>query len=127
MAKEAVLETVLMTYSDDGILRIRINDGAVIDLPQAKLQFETIKRLCGDAQIGVLVDASASHTITKDAQRFASANVDNRIATAVINPNPFSKLTLNFFLKLFKPPTPFRMFLGEENAVKWLKEQITRK
>lgn len=125
MAKEAVLETVLMTYGDDGILRIRINDGAVIGLPQAKLQFETIKRLCGEDKIAVLVDSSASHTITKEAQEFAANNVGNRIATAVISPNPFSKLTLNLFLGIFRPTTPFKMFTSEENAVKWLKEKVT--
>lgn len=124
MAKEAVLETVLMTYGDDGILRIRINDGAVIGIAQAKLQFETIRRLCGEHKIAVLVDASTSHTITKEAQEFAANNVGNRIATAVINPNPFSKLTLNLFLGIFRPATPFKMFTSEEGAMKWLREKI---
>lgn len=124
MAKEAVLETVFMTYGDDGILRIRINDGAVIGIAQAKLQFEMIERLCGENKIAVLVDGSASHTITKEAQEFAANNVGNRIATAVVNPNPFSKLTLNLFLGIFRPATPFRMFSNEANAMKWLKEKI---
>lgn len=124
MAKEAVLETVLMTYGDDGILRIRINEGAVIGLSQAKLQFETIRRLCGEGKIAVLVDATLSHSITKEAQEYAAQNVGNRIATAVINPNPFAKITLNIFLAIFKPATPFRTFMNEENALKWLKEKV---
>lgn len=124
MAKEAVLETVLMTYGDDGILRIRINEGAVIGLSQAKLQFETIRRLCGDVKIAVLVDATLNHTVTKEAQAYAAQNVDNRIATAVINPNPFAKITLNIFLSIFKPATPFRTFTKEESALMWLKEKM---
>lgn len=125
MAKEAVLETVLMTYGDDGILRIRINEGAVIGLSQAKLQFETIRRLCGDGKILVLVDATQSHTITKEAQEYAAQNVGNRIATAVVNPNSISKITLNLFLKIFKPASPFKSFTNEANALKWLKEKIS--
>jgi hypothetical protein len=123
MAKEAVLETVMMSYGDDGILRIKIKEGAVIGLAQAKLQFETIRRVCGDDKILALIDATASHTVTKEAQEFAAQNVGNRIATAVINPNPFSKITLNLFLRIFRPVTPFKSFSNEENAVKWLLEQ----
>ncbi len=123
MAKEAVLETVIMSYGDDGILRIKINESAVIGLPQARLQFETIRRLCGEGKILVLIDATSSHTVTKEAQEFAAQNVSNRLATAVINPNPFSKISLNLFLRIFRPATPFRMFSNEENACKWLLEQ----
>jgi hypothetical protein len=123
MSKEAVLETVTMSYGDDGILRIKINEGAVMGLPQAKLQFETIRRLCGEGKILVLIDATASHTVTKEAQEYAAQNVGNRIATAVINPNPFSKISLNLFLRIFRPTTPYRMFSNEENASAWLKEQ----
>jgi hypothetical protein len=123
MAKEAVLETVTMSYGDDGILRIKINEGAVIGLPQAKLQFETIRRLCGEGKILVLIDSSATHTVTKEAQEYASQNVGNRIATAVINPNPFSKISLNLFLRIFRPVTPYKMFTSEERACEWLMEQ----
>jgi hypothetical protein len=124
MAKEAVLETVLMTYGEDGILRIRINEGAIIRLSQAKLQVETIKRLCGAGKIAVLIDASAAHTVTKDAQEYSANNVGNRIATAVLNSNPISKIGLNFYLKIFRPSTPYRLFSNEENAVKWLKDKM---
>lgn len=123
MSKEAVLETVTMSYGDDGILRIKINEGAVIGLTQAKLQFETIRRICGDGKILVLIDTSASHTVTKEAQEYASQNVGNRIATAVINPNPFSKISLNIYLRIFKPVTPYKMFFSEESACEWLLEQ----
>lgn len=124
MAKEAVLETVLMTYGEDGILRIRINEGVTIGLEQAKLQFETIRRMCGDDRILVLVDATRSHTVTKEAQEYAAQNVGNRIATAVIASNAFSKISLNIYLSIFKPVSPFRMFMNEELATKWLKEIV---
>ena len=123
MAKEAVLETVTMSYGEDGILLIRIEEGAAIGIRQAKLQFETIRRLCGDGKILVLIDASANHTVTKEAQEYAANNVGNRIATAVINPNPFSKISLNIYLTIFRPQTPYKMFSNEEDAREWLLEQ----
>jgi hypothetical protein len=121
MAKEAVIETAVMIYGDDGILRIRINEGANIDLSQAKLTNETIRRLCGDAKILVLTDATAQYTITKEAQEFGAQHVDNRIATAVLSSNPLGKISLNIFLSIFKPSTKFKFFTNEEKAVEWLK------
>lgn len=122
MAKEAVLETVTMTYGDDGILRIRINEGAVIGLDQAKLQYETIHRLCGDTRLPVLVDARSNHTVTKEAQEYGAAKASGRIATAVLNGNPFAKVSLNVFLSIFRPASTFRVFSDEEKAIEWLKE-----
>jgi hypothetical protein len=123
MAKEAVLETMQMSYGDDGILRIRIKEGAVIGLAQIRLQSEMIQRLCGDAKIPVLIDASLSHTVTKEAQEYGAHSVGNRVATAVVNPNPFSKIGFNLYLRIFRPSTPYRIFTSEENAEKWLREQ----
>lgn len=124
MAKEAVLETVLMSYGDDGILRIRINEGAELTLAQAKLQLETIKRLCGNSKVPILVDARANYTITKEAQEFSSQQEAIRIATAVLSANQFTKVSLNFYLSIFKPATPYRLFSNEEEAIAWLKDQV---
>lgn len=124
MANEAVLETVTMSYGEDGILRIKIADGAVIGLTQAKLQFETIRRLCGDVKVAVLVDATASHSVTKEAQEFAAQNAGNRIATAVINGNALSIITLNLFQRIFKPASQFKVFSNETSALIWLREKI---
>ena len=127
MAKEAVIETAVMIYGDDGILRIRINEGAHIDLAQAKLTRETIRRLCGETKIPVLVDATVRYTITKEAEEFGAQNANNRIATAVISSNPFGKISLNIFLAIFKPSTTFKFFMNEEKAVEWLNEQVKRR
>lgn len=123
MAKEAVLETVLMSYGDDGILRITINEGAIINLSQAKLQVETIHRLCGDGKLMILVDARANYSITKEAQEFAAQHNSNRYATAVVSSNQFTKVALNMYLSVFKPSRPYKLFSDEDEAVNWLKEQ----
>lgn len=124
MAKEAVLETVLMTYGDDGILRIKINEGAHMSLAQAKLQLETIRRLCGDKKVPILVDARANYTTTREAHEFSAQQEGIRIATAVISSNQFTKMSLNFYLSIFKPTTPYKLFTNEEDAMVWLHEQF---
>lgn len=124
MAKEAVLETVIMSFGDDGILRIRINEGAAIGLAQAKLQYETIRRLCGDGKTAVMVDARANYTVTKEAQEVAAQHANKRIATAVLGSSPIVKISLNLYLSIFKPTTPYKLFSTEEAAIEWLKEHI---
>lgn len=124
MAKEAVLESVTMLLGDDGILRIRINEGAVINLAQAKLQYETILRMCGEKRIAVLVDATGNHEIEKDAQQWAADHTSNRIATAVISSKPFASITLNLFISLFKPKSTFKLFRDEEKAMEWLRDMM---
>lgn len=123
MAREAVLETVTMSLGDDGILRIKITEGAEIGLTQARLQSEMVRRLCGDARMPVLVDARASHSITREAQAFGAQQAANRIATAVLSGNPFAALSLNFFVSIFKPSSSFKAFTDEEAAVEWLRQQ----
>lgn len=123
MAKEAILETLTMSYDDDYILRITINEGAQIGLSQVKLQFETIRRICGDEKIVVLVDASASHTVTSEAKEYAAVHSGNRIATAILSANPIMKITVNLFSKVFKPKSTYKWFSSKVKAEKWLLEQ----
>lgn len=124
MAKEAVLETVTMIYGEDQILRITINDGAVIGLEQVRLQFETIRRLCGDNRIPVLVDARTDHQITREAKEFAAHSDSNRIATAVVTSNPLASLFINFFIRVFQPQSRYKSFFSFADAEAWLKQQV---
>lgn len=123
MANEAVLESVIMSYGDDGILRITINEGAEIGIQQTRLQLETVRRICGSQKVRVLIDARASHEVTQEAKEFTAQNVGNRIATAVISSNPLTKISVNIFVRMFKPSTPYRIFSREAKALAWLKEQ----
>jgi len=124
MAKEAVLETVTMIYGEDEILRITINKGAVIGLEQVRLQFDTIRRLCGEKKIPVLVDARADHHITREAKEFAAHSDSNRIATAVVTSNPLGSIFINFFIRVFKPHSRYKSFFGFAEAELWLNLQV---
>lgn len=97
MGKDAILETLTLSYDDDNILRITINEGVEIGLSQVRLQFEKIRRICGDDKIVVLVDASASHTVSSEAKEYAASHSDNRIATAILSANPIMKITSESF------------------------------
>lgn len=126
MIKEAILSTVWMGYGDDGILRIRMIEGAYVDLDNIKLQYSTIQRLVGDQRVAVLLDARAKFTTSKDAYEYLSQQSGHRIATAVITTNSFSKAVINTYITVFKPASPYKMFTSEDLAIEWLKEMIRK-
>lgn len=115
-----------MGYSEDGILRVRMVEGAFFDLEDARLQFNTIRRLVGEKRVPVLLDARSSFTTTKDAHEFLAQHSGHRIATAVITKNAISKTIINTYITVFRPASPYKMFTDEKEAEDWLKEQMAK-
>lgn len=126
MIKEAILSTMWMGYGEDGILRVRMVEDAVFDLEDAKLQFNTIRRLVGEKRVPVLLDARKPFTTTKDAHEYLAQQSGHRIATAVITTNMISKTIINTYITVFRPASPYKMFTDETEALEWLKAQMTK-
>ena len=126
MIKEAILSTMWMGYGEDGILRIRMIEGASVEVDDIKLQYETIKRLTDKKRLAFLLDARANFTTSKAAHEYLVQQSADRIATAVITSNSISKAIVNTYITVFKPASPYKMFTNEEAAIKWLKEQMAK-
>lgn len=122
MAKDAILSTVKMTYGDDGILRLKMQEGAHVDLENIKLQHSMFRQLAGDEKLLVLIDGRASFTTSKEAYAYLSEQSATRIATAVLTSNPISRAVINTYITVFRPASPYRLFTDEQKAVDWLKE-----
>lgn len=110
-----------MGYAEDKILRVRVLEGAIIDLNQAKLITESMKRLADETPIPVLIDGRQNYTWNKDAQEYIAQHSDFRLATALITNNPLIRIISNSYAKIFKPTYPLRIFSNEEKAVEWLR------
>ncbi len=121
MAEETVLQSVLIVFGNDNILKVRIKDGVTIDLKQAKIINENMRRHAVNGKIPILIDARVSYNWDKDAQQYLADHSDFRLATAVLSNNSFSRLLTNTYMKIFKPSYPIRIFTNEEKAIKWLK------
>ena len=122
MAKDAILSTVWISYGDDGILRLKMQEGAHVDLENIKLQHQMFRQLAGDEKLLVLIDGRASFTTSKEAYAYLSENSNMRIATAVLTSNPISRAMINTYITVFRPSSPYRLFTNEAKAVEWLKE-----
>lgn len=125
MAKETLLQSCWIGYGEDKIIRMRIFEDTTIDLGQARLINESIRRLAvGENLIPVMIDARATYSWDKDAQEYIAQNSGFRLATALITNNPVSRVLTNSYSKIFKPNYPLRIFSNEEKAIAWLKEMM---
>jgi hypothetical protein len=124
MAKETLLQSCWMGYGEDKILRMRVLEGATIDIQQAKLITESMLRLADEVPVAVLIDGRENYTWDKDAQEYIAQNSNYRLATALITNNPVVRIFSNSYAKVFKPSYPLRIFTDEEKAIAWLKEMM---
>jgi hypothetical protein len=127
MAKETLLQSCWMGYGEDKILRMRVLEGATIDLKQAKLITESMQRLADETPVAVLIDARQNYTWDKDAQEYIAQHSAYRLATALITNNAVVRIFSNSYAKIFKPSYPLRIFANEEKALEWLKEMMGKR
>ena len=108
---------------NDGILNIKLVDGAEMSLENAKIQYEKINALLGGAKHLALVDASNYYTVERKAWAYASQKeiFSNRMAVAHFNSSAANKLTTSFFKTACDSAMPMQTFNMREQAVKWLK------
>ncbi len=128
------IETVKVIEIDEAIVRLR-SDGIVhvhyrehteitVDL-QIKL-YDIFVQMCGDAKRPFLFTAEDYVTVGKEARDNAIKMEDRYVGaiTAVVANSIAYKLIANFYAKVNKPKTPFKVFNTESAAIKWLKNHF---
>lgn len=108
----------------DGIARTKVKPSAEVTLEDAKENSIAVNALSEGDSFPLLIDSRNIRSISKEARDFFSMN--NResavVAFAIIIDSPLSRIIGNFFMGLNKPRVPARLFTGEKEAIKWLKE-----
>ncbi|HEX8516555.1 MAG TPA: hypothetical protein VF868_10175 [Bacteroidia bacterium] len=108
--------------SSTRILRLKILEGAEIELADALQNAEATRMLTKGAKYLVLVDGRVSVSVSREARTFSaqSKNDGKSIASAFIITSTANKLIGNFYINVNKPEVPTRIFSSEEKAVEWL-------
>ncbi|MFI5148728.1 MAG: hypothetical protein ACHQRM_03280 [Bacteroidia bacterium] len=122
-----ILSSIAETnFLPEGILCTRLLEGKDIDLDNSIDNFEKCKILTGGKRYAAFTDARATVTITKEAMAFGSGKEanENLIAQAILVNSLANRLLGNFMIKIHKPLSPTRLFSNEEEAMKWLREQM---
>jgi hypothetical protein len=111
-------------FWDNGIVYIKIDDNAEVQLEDSVDQFELLNsRFNGKTRFRVLVDPGSYTTVANDAREFSCRPETNSItaATAVIVKSLAQRIIMNFLINFMKKhDTKLRMFDSREKAIQWL-------
>lgn len=76
---------------------------------------------------GVLVDASKYCVISNQAKSLlASSAYSNRKAIAIVSRSLPLRMLANFYISVFKPNTPTRLFKNVDESEKWLNNMLSQ-
>jgi hypothetical protein len=112
------------SLGEDGILRLRLAPGTVIDLDFTKRVEARAKELLGDKLRPMLVYGDNARSIDRKARRYL-ANTVGPTAVAFVVRSPIGRIIAGAFLGLSRETSiPTRAFAAEEDALGWLKEYL---
>jgi|ERR1051326_226765 hypothetical protein len=112
-----------ITLRADGIIQILYREGTVIDLDVQKRVLDVFIELTGDVKRPMLFEALDQCSVTREARENAIKMEDKVPASAyaVVAQSLAYKLIANFYLKVNKPKSPYRVFNNKEEALDWLR------
>ena len=105
-----------------------MKEGAIVDVPEAKENYEATMQIIDGNRYAVLVDANAYATITNEGREYSSdpGQYTLVIAQAVIVTSLANRILANFLMRFHqrKNNPEMKLFNEYDTALTWLKEQI---
>jgi hypothetical protein len=121
--KTVELDKVVILSRKDGIIQVIFKEGIELDVDLQDRMLVVYLQLFGNTKRPFLFNAFNDVVITKEA-RDHSAELEKTypgIASAVIADNLAYKIIANFYLKVNKPKTLYKVFNDVASAEIWLK------
>jgi hypothetical protein len=116
-------DTAVIHLSDDGLVIVRIRDGAHQSLDDAKVNLAMALSETGGCRRPLLVDIRTAQPLDADARHHYSgqALVDSFSALALlVEGSPLGRMVGNVYLRVARPGIPTQLFSEESRAVEWL-------
>ncbi len=108
----------------NGIIIATFDDGAEIDLEDARGCTQAMVQVSGGKPAPLLVDFTGLKSQTKQCRDYFArepSHTKTYLAVAILVTSPLSRIVANFFLGINKPIRPTRLFEDREAAVAWLR------
>ena len=115
--------TVRIRLNEQGLLTVRINDGATQSLADAKENLAVAVAETGGTRRPLLIDIRRAQPLDADARHHYSGQtlVDAFSALALlVEASPFGRMMGNVYLRIAQPGIPTRLFADETAAAEWL-------
>jgi hypothetical protein len=115
--------TALINLSDDGLVIVRIRDGAAQSLEDAKTNLAAAIRATEGRRRPLLVDIRTAQPLDADARHHYSGRtlVESFTSLALlVDGSPFGRMLGNVYFRVARPGIPTHLFSDESRAVEWL-------
>ena len=118
-----VTTTARINLNAQGLLIVRINDGAEQTLDDATENLAAAVSETGGKRRPLLIDIRTAKPLDADARHHYSGQtlVDRFSALALlVEASPFGRMMGNVYLRVARPGIPTRLFSDETQATRWL-------
>ena len=119
-------KTARIGLTDDGVLIVRVNEGAFQSLADAKENLAVAVSQTKGARRPLLVDIRRAKPLDADARHHYSGQTlveAFSVLALLVDASPFGRMMGNVYLRIARPGIPTQLFSDETQAVTWLKNQ----
>ena len=116
-------KTAIVHRRDDGLVLVRIRDGAHQTLDDAKANLVAAQSATGGSRRPLLVDIRTAQPLEAEVRHHYSGQtlVESFSAIAMlIESSPLGRMMGNVYLRVARPGIPTQLFTDESRAVAWL-------
>ena len=122
-------DDAIYTEREDGIICVHFKEGLEITPEVQDRLFKIYNEICQGERRPFLFTAEEYVSVTKEGREYATEMVHlfPRSASAVLVKSVAYKIVANFYLRVNKPKSPYKVFSDEEKAIKWLQGFFSKK
>lgn len=114
------------TLDSRGFVHARLDQGATLDLEEARDALRATWIVAGERRRPVLVDMTGLREQSREARLYFVSDeaVARYSAVAILIASPVSRVIGTFFFRLTTHKVPTRLFTSEAEAIAWLVDQV---
>jgi len=113
--------TARIWLGEDGIIRTVFLTNSELTLEDAK-EIDTVTSGMTDGkEYPFLIDLRKIKSVAREVRNYGSEMKTRRNASALLISSPLSRVLGNLYLGINKPIHPVKLFVSEDEAIKWLK------
>jgi hypothetical protein len=118
----------IISIHEDGVGQMHFKDEIILDVPGQMEHLDALNKIANGQKIPFVVTAGKHVNITPEARDNAILIEDRSpvAATAVVVQNLAYRLIADFYLKINKPKTPYKVFTDKNAAFEWCMQFVDK-
>jgi hypothetical protein len=118
----------VLTIHENGIGQMHFKDGIILDVPEQMEHLNALIQITNGKKTPFIVTAGKHVNITPQARNNAIVIEDDSpvCATAVVVQNLAYRLIADFYMKINKPKTPYKVFTDQKAAFEWCRQFLAK-